>query len=75
MKLAVLLLLCSGELETYQCYPTLVRGEKEVEVALAEGKYPVIDILTDVFAVASAPGTLIVLVRNMYTVCWPVGDY
>lgn len=34
----------------------IVRGEKEMEVALHEGKYPVIDILTDVFAIPSASG-------------------
>lgn len=33
-----------------------MRGEKEVEIALAEGKYPVIDTMTDVFAIASAAG-------------------
>lgn len=43
--------------EVHQCCPTLVRGEKEAEVAIAEGKYPVIDILTDVFAIPSATGT------------------
>lgn len=34
----------------------LVRGEKEAEIALREGKYPVIDVLTDVFAIPSTSG-------------------
>ena len=46
-------------LEHYQCSPALVRGEKEMELALSEGKKPVIDILTDVFAIISASGKII----------------
>ena len=42
--------------EAVQCCPALVRGEKEVEVARAEGRYPIIDITADVFAIASSPG-------------------
>ena len=52
----------SGErVEVHQCCPALVRGEKEAEVARAEGRYPVIDITADVFAIASASGK-----SNMY---------
>lgn len=48
-----------GEISSaHQYCLALVRGEKEMEVALQEGKYPVIDVLTDVFAIPSAPGEL-----------------
>ena len=36
-----------------------------MEMAIAEGKYPVIDILTDVFALASVSGEL--LIKCAYT--------
>lgn len=43
--------------EVQHCCPALVQGEKEIAMALAEGKFPVIDTTTDVFAVISSPGT------------------
>ena len=55
-----------GEIvEMQQCCPALVRGEKEVEVARAEGRYPVIDITADVFAITSAPGKKSVAVPGL----------
>ena len=40
----------------YTCKPVVVIGEKGVEAALSDGKFPVIDKDVDVFAVASSPG-------------------
>ena len=54
----IILVAVADRIEVHQCCPALVRGEKEVELAIAEGKYPVIDILTDVFAISSASGEL-----------------
>ena len=54
MKFSRLIL---GEIAAVHQYClALVRGEKEMEIALQEGKYPVIDIMTDVFAIPSAAG-------------------
>lgn len=36
--------------------PAVVEGEQAVEAAISNGKFPVVDKLVDVFAVASAPG-------------------
>ena len=36
--------------------PALVRGPKAVELARLEGKWPVVDILVDKYAVLSDPG-------------------
>ncbi len=42
-----------------------MRGEKEKELALAEGKYPVIDVSIDVFAIISSPGRYVTCTTGM----------
>ena len=42
-----------------------MHGEKEKANALSEGKFPVIDAMTDVFAVMSSAGTYYI-VRTVY---------
>ncbi len=57
--LTLYILSLAGEVdEHYQCSPALVRGEKEMELAVSEGKSPVIDTMTDVFAIISASGKI-----------------
>ena len=58
--------------EVQRCCPALVRGEKEIAMALAEGKFPVIDTTTDVFAIISSLGMYITrhTYSHMYVTCF-----